>query len=162
MQPEEFEEITAWLTKAARDLRAAEYLAASEEPLLDVVVYHCQQAVEKALKGYLTAQSSPFAKTHSLVALLAQAEVFDAELDGLRDHAEELTPYATRYRYPGEPFEPGGFEAEQALARATEAVRFILDRVPRPARVGASDLPGHGGSTADLDEPAQAPETKGE
>ncbi len=131
MQPEELEEVAAWLVKAVRDLRAAGCLAAAEEPLLDVVVYHCQQAVEKALKGYLAAQSSAFPRTHSLVALLAQAQVFDAELASLEEAAEELTPYATRYRYPGELLEPEVLEAEQALATATRAVRFVLDRLPR-------------------------------
>ncbi len=55
MPPEALEEARAWLTKATRDLQAAEYLAMAEAPLLDIVVYHCQQAMEKALKGYLTA-----------------------------------------------------------------------------------------------------------
>jgi hypothetical protein len=42
MPPEKVEEIRAWLIKAARDLEAARRLIDIEEPLLDIVVYHCQ------------------------------------------------------------------------------------------------------------------------
>ena len=51
-----------WLEKACRDLRAATALIALPEPLLDVVVYHCQQAAEKALKGFLVWHDEPFGK----------------------------------------------------------------------------------------------------
>lgn len=59
MPPEDLEEVQAWMTKAAHDLRAAAHLLQVEEPLRDIVVYHCQQAMEKALKGYLTFEKSP-------------------------------------------------------------------------------------------------------
>jgi HEPN domain-containing protein len=53
MPPEQIEEIRAWLVKAVRDLEAAKLLVEAEEPLLDIAVYHCQQSMEKALKGFL-------------------------------------------------------------------------------------------------------------
>ena len=59
MPPEQVEEIRAWLIKAARDLEAARRLIETEEPLLDIVVYHCQQSMEKALKGFLTSERIP-------------------------------------------------------------------------------------------------------
>jgi HEPN domain-containing protein len=37
-------EVEQWLLKSQRDLRAAYLLFESEEALLDVVVYHCQQS----------------------------------------------------------------------------------------------------------------------
>jgi HEPN domain-containing protein len=42
-----------WLIKAQHDLAAARKLALSPDPYLDVAVYHCQQAAEKAIKGFL-------------------------------------------------------------------------------------------------------------
>ena len=42
-----------WLRKAANDLQAAKLLLKHAE-LHEIALFHCQQAVEKALKGYLT------------------------------------------------------------------------------------------------------------
>ncbi|BAZ30792.1 hypothetical protein NIES4074_32540 [Cylindrospermum sp. NIES-4074] len=39
-----------WLKKSQRDLTAAQKLA---QELPDIAIYHCQQAAEKALKGFL-------------------------------------------------------------------------------------------------------------
>jgi|GEM_PF-72160 len=136
MPPEELEDLGAWLTKATHDLQAAEYLSQAEEPLLDIVVYHCQQAMEKALKGFLTFKNSPFAKIHALVPLVEQAAEFDAGFEDLLDHAENLSPFAWRFRYPGELLEPDESEARDALELAREALDFVLDRVPEDARPG--------------------------
>jgi HEPN domain-containing protein len=38
-----------WLTKAQRNLTAAHKLAAGIDPFLDIAVYYCQQAAEKAV-----------------------------------------------------------------------------------------------------------------
>ncbi|MBU4373878.1 MAG: HEPN domain-containing protein [Euryarchaeota archaeon] len=40
--------------KADNDLKAVKYLLAVEDAPLDVLAFHCQQAVEKYLKAYLT------------------------------------------------------------------------------------------------------------
>lgn len=45
--------VRSWMIKAQRDLASARVLAASDPPLLDTAMYHCQQAAEKAVKGYL-------------------------------------------------------------------------------------------------------------
>ncbi|MDB9535728.1 HEPN domain-containing protein [Dolichospermum planctonicum CS-1226] len=54
MDNAKFAETRQWLIKSQRDLKAAYVLLNNEESLLDAVVYHCQQAAEKALKAYLT------------------------------------------------------------------------------------------------------------
>jgi len=133
MLPEELEEVGAWLTKSAHDLQAAVHLSQTEQPLLDIVVYHCQQAMEKALKGYLTFKNSPFAKTHALVPLVEQAADLDTGFEDLLDHAENLSPFAWRFRYPGELLDPDEDEARHALALAREALDFVLERVPEDA-----------------------------
>ena len=130
------DEVRAWLTKAAHDLRAAEYLAHAEQPLLDIAVYHCQQAMEKALKGFLTAASRPFPKTHTLVPLVELAMEVDASFEGLRDPAEALSPFAWRFRYPGDVLEPSEAESREALEQAREALDFVLVRLPADTRPG--------------------------
>jgi HEPN domain-containing protein len=64
--PELLAETRAWFAKAADDLRAAVALAAISPPLFDEAVFHCQQAAEKALKGFLTWNGRAFRKTHNL------------------------------------------------------------------------------------------------
>ena len=47
--------IRSWLTKASHDLAAAAILGTGDSAILDVAVYHCQQAAEKAVKAFLAA-----------------------------------------------------------------------------------------------------------
>ncbi|HEX2172029.1 MAG TPA: HEPN domain-containing protein [Dehalococcoidia bacterium] len=59
-----------WLRKAEHDIRTAEY--ASHIPdLTDIVAFHAQQAVEKALKAFLIWHDQPFRKTHDLAELVS-------------------------------------------------------------------------------------------
>ncbi len=55
--------------RAHDDLRGAEIDLAALPPLLGDVTFHCQQAVEKTLKGYLTWHDHGFRKTHDLTDL---------------------------------------------------------------------------------------------
>jgi hypothetical protein len=52
MEPKE-ELVKSWLDKAQRDLDSAVRLTTGPEPFFDIAVYHCQQAAEKAIKGWL-------------------------------------------------------------------------------------------------------------
>jgi HEPN domain-containing protein len=58
--------VRSWLIKAHSDLRSARALVALPEPATDTAIYHCQQAAEKALKGYLAFRDQPLERTHVL------------------------------------------------------------------------------------------------
>jgi HEPN domain-containing protein len=45
------EDTRAWLVKARGDLAKARHALTAEEPFRDDAVYHCQQAIEKAMKS---------------------------------------------------------------------------------------------------------------
>lgn len=47
-----------------------------------------------------------------------------------REVAEELTPYAVQFRYPGDVLEPERSEAESAWQHAQAFVGFILRLLP--------------------------------
>jgi len=123
-------EIHQWLSRSQRDLRAAHRLMEGEEPYLDIAVYHCQQAAEKAIKAYLTYQDTAFEKTHNLVALLSLCTPLEPAFAQWKEVAKTLTPYATEFRYPGDVLEPEREEAEQALAGAEALVNFIIQLLP--------------------------------
>ncbi len=65
--PARVAETREWLQKAALDFRGAAIDLDAEPPLLEDALFHCQQAVEKALKEFLAWHDVPFGKTHSLL-----------------------------------------------------------------------------------------------
>lgn len=131
--PTRLSETRGWLQKAADDLRVAEHSLTADPPLLSACVFHCQQAAEKALKGFLTWHDQPFRKTHNLVEIGEQCVQLDGRLESLLRRAAPLTEYAWRFRYPGEPSEPSLDEATQALEMARRVYEAVVSRIPEEA-----------------------------
>ena len=123
--------VRSWLKKAKHDIEAAQQLATSSQPLLDVAIYHCQQAAEKAVKGFLVHHDQEFEKTHDIVDLLETAIPFDAQLSSWLEAGERLTPYVSLFRYPGAIMEPDSEEFDEALKLANELYHFILTLLPK-------------------------------
>lgn len=115
-------------------MREAEHDLTATPPLVRGAVFHCQQAAEKALKAYLTAQEQPFRKTHDLEELGRTVATRDPSLTDLMDRAADLTPYAWRFRYPGTPVAPTSEEGRDALALAREVYDAVLARLPAEVR----------------------------
>jgi HEPN domain-containing protein len=129
------EDVRAWLRKAELDLRAAAHeVSAAEAGLWSDVVFHAQQATEKALKAFLAWHDVPFRKTHNLEEVGRQCVAVDSTLEALADQAAPLTEYAWKFRYPGESEEATREEAEQALATARHVYEAILTRLPPNVR----------------------------
>jgi hypothetical protein len=51
------------------------------------------------------------------------------------DQAAPLSEHAWKFRYPGEPAQPGPEEATEALATARGIFEAVLSRMPAGARV---------------------------
>jgi HEPN domain-containing protein len=117
-------EAAKWLQQAAKDRNAAEALL-KVEPSRSV--FHSQQAAEKALKAFLTFHQIAFRRTHNLTDLGSQSAGADPTLDPILREAEELTDYASAFRYPDAPYEPDTAEAVEALTVATR----LCDEVQR-------------------------------
>jgi HEPN domain-containing protein len=134
MGPDEarLQDVQSWLSKAELDLRAATYeVSAPQAALWGDVLFHSQQAAEKAMKAFLAWHDAPFRKTHNLEELGQRCVALDATLGAIADEAAPLTEYAWKFRYPGEPYEPEREEAEQALATARNVYSAILSRLPQ-------------------------------
>jgi HEPN domain-containing protein len=132
--PVRVEDTLGWLRRAGRDLRAAAHGLEAVPPLRDVVVFHCQQAAEKALKSMLVWFDVPFRKTHNLEELGAACIALDASLEALVARAVPLTEYAWRFRYPGELLEPSEAETIEALRTARAVYDAIVQRLPDDVR----------------------------
>lgn len=134
VDPEVIAETRAWFAKAFNDLRAAEALAATSPPLFDEAVFHCQQAAEKALKGFLTSNGCTFRKTHSLEEIGEQCLTIDPSMRAVVDQAAPLGEYAWKFRYPGGPSPPRPDEVVEALASARGIFEAAVSRLPFDAR----------------------------
>ncbi|NCD42679.1 MAG: HEPN domain-containing protein [Bacteroidia bacterium] len=88
----------AWLQRANSDLIIASRYA--EDIFLEDLCFHAQQAVEKALKAVLIAQSVKFPYTHNIGVLLGLIEN-RLPLPSFALDAAELTSYSVATRYPG-------------------------------------------------------------
>lgn len=120
--------VAAWWAKAEEDLAVASLLIRDEKRLLSAGVYHCQQAAEKALKAWLTAQGKVFPKTHDLEVLLHLASASDESMRAvLSIAARELTPLATVFRYPGDMEIPSEAEALASFDQAERVVHHMRD-----------------------------------
>ena len=129
------ETVRAWLTRASHDLQSARALAALADPLLDTAIYHCQQAAEKAIKGWLQSQDDPFRRTHDIEELVEQAAKLHPAFKQLAKAAEMLTPYVAAFRYPGAAQEPMPTQKEfdEALQHAQSVYDFVLSLLPGQA-----------------------------
>jgi len=131
MQLEKIAEVRAWLQKAQNDLRGADIDLAASPPLIEDALFHCQQAAEKAMKGFLTAHDKIFRKTHDLDELAADCEALDPGLGDILDAARDLTVFAWVFRYPGEAEPPPIEQAEYFVSIATKVYQAILSRLSK-------------------------------
>jgi HEPN domain-containing protein len=60
------EYIANWIKKATHDIITAQTILEHQPLILDVVCFHCQQAIEKYLKVFLIANNVDVVKTHNL------------------------------------------------------------------------------------------------
>ena len=125
-----------WLTKAAHDLQNARIVGAVPDGPLDTAIYHCQQAAEKAVKGWLTTEGVALERTHDLRRLIRQAAGLAPDFIQFAGPAEMLTPYVSAFRYPGltdEPM-PSREEFDEALQHAQVIYDFVVNLLPVDAR----------------------------
>ncbi|MGH7674430.1 MAG: HEPN domain-containing protein [Gemmatimonadales bacterium] len=107
---------------------------AAEPPILGDALCHCQQAVEKALKAFLTWHDEPVRKTHDLVELGGRCVALDRSLEDVVRPAARLTEYAWKFRYPGEVVEPPLSEAAAGRTLAAGVVAAVEQRLAQEAR----------------------------
>ena len=136
MDEAELKLVKDWLARAHQDLRGATILAAADNAPLDLAIYHCQQAAEKAVKAFMQWRDEPFAKTHNLRALVIQAAGLEKGFEAFEKPAEILTPYVSAFRYPGgaEELMPAREEFDEAFQHAQAMYDFVLKLLPAEAR----------------------------
>ncbi|MCK4342616.1 MAG: HEPN domain-containing protein [Phycisphaerae bacterium] len=127
--PHDPADVQSWLIKAQHDWTVARRLLTPDVQELDVIGFHCQQAVEKLLKAFLLMHDVEFELTHDLRRLLHQCVILDPQFETFRAEVPPLTLYAVAFRYPG-PADPTFEYVQAALDVVARVWKFVTARLP--------------------------------
>jgi HEPN domain-containing protein len=127
--------VRKWLRFALDDLKIARAIESMGSSYWRGCAYHSQQAVEKAIKGYLTLRQVRFSKTHDIATLTDTVKTVDPQLAKLLGRAKRLTKFAIEFRYPDAANRPmTRAKAKSALALAEEVYEAISVRMRESQR----------------------------
>lgn len=115
------------LKKAKEDLEAAEKLIESGDFSEEIVLFHCQQAIEKALKAFLDSRGVIYPKIHDLETLLTLCIEKDCSFEKI-SFVTTLTPYAVEIRYD-EFVALEKNEVREIVVKGKQALEFITGKV---------------------------------
>ncbi len=116
--------VAEWLRRARDDLALAR-LVEDERISPEILVFHAQQAAEKAVKALLVAQQVEFPHTHSLDTLFNLCQAAGVQVSPEIADTHTLTRYAVATRYPGEVEAITRHEAWQASEQAAEVLAWV-------------------------------------
>ncbi len=119
-----------WFDIADTDLTSAEFLQKMRPMPCEIICYHCQQAAEKQLKGFLVLQGEPITKTHDLTLLSEKCSSFDDDFKTVADDCLMLTDYGVNVRYPF-PLEITEADMRLAIKSAIKIRDFIRGKAGR-------------------------------
>lgn len=90
-----------WLEHASQDLIAAKILS-EDDRCYRLSAFHCQQAIEKALKAYILLKSDVLVDGHNLTWLCRQAKKYDKGFHQWFDESADLNQCYVETRYPAD------------------------------------------------------------
>ena len=126
-EPTNWPDIRQRIANAERELKAMEVLVTGEGPQ-EAIGFHAQQAIENALKGWISALDADYGNTHDLGILMAIVRQHPGENDTpAGEQLTWLTKYAVEYRYEGVVVAMDDRFA--LLEGVTETVHAILARI---------------------------------
>lgn len=116
--------IGSWFFKAGQDLKILEQGMdrSDTEWVSEVLCFHAQQAVEKALKAFLISKGNEPPRTHSIEVLLERCRSVDPAFPEYE--IRNLSYFSVEIRYPDEFYQP---EVEETRFYADLALRIVAD-----------------------------------
>ncbi len=116
-----------WINAAYDDYRAAQLLS-KDDTLNNATAFHCQQCAEKALKGYILAESRQSVDGHNLTWLCRRAVSLDDSFREWLDESAALNRYYIETRYPTDiPTEISDEELHTILQMTERLFYYVAD-----------------------------------
>ncbi|MBQ4051788.1 MAG: HEPN domain-containing protein [Oscillospiraceae bacterium] len=120
---------TDWLNAAYDDLRAARALS-KDDTLNNATAFHCQQCVEKALKGFILSRTGNGVDGHNLTWLCKRATSLDKRFSQWLDESAKLNKYYIETRYPTDiPTEIEDSYIPKVVSMTEDVFDYIVDRL---------------------------------
>ena len=120
-----------WLERAERDLDSARILKDNDGDNCNAA-FHCQQCIEKALKGYILFTSGSHADGHNLTYLCRTAVKRDEKFREWLDESASLNRYYIETRYPTDVgFDVSDAELERIYEMAEDMYGFIFSVISK-------------------------------
>ena len=126
-----------WIRFARMDIDAAQDLYSSQQNPrnrpIEIILYHCQQGAEKALKAYIV-QHGPLAKSfhiHDMQVLRQTCAKWSTVFNNARiiRHCAFLDPFSVVVRYPKHNFSLDTSHATRGLNSAKRVFDFVCERL---------------------------------
>ena len=126
-KPTNWPDIRQRIANAERELRVLTILVEADADQ-EAIGFHAQQAIENALKGWISALDADYGNTHDLGTLMAIVRLHPDENDTYAgERLTWLSKYAVEYRYEGARVEMDDRFA--LLKGVTETVHAIIARI---------------------------------
>ncbi|MCY6483007.1 HEPN domain-containing protein [Clostridium aestuarii] len=118
-----------WINKSERDLKSAKVLK-DNDCGNDIVAFHCQQCIEKVLKGFLLKNLGYIVGGHSLIYLCKESsKVKNIFKKYLKDCAF-VNQYYIETRYPADiPLVVTDEEADECISIAENIYNMVIENI---------------------------------
>ncbi len=117
-----------WFNITEKDLSSAEYLQKMQPIPIEIICYHCQQSVEKYLKGFLALKGEAIQRTHDLILLNKACQKYDKDFKKIEEDCLMLTDYGVAVRYPF-PMDINVADMKTALKSTRKIRDYVLSKV---------------------------------
>jgi HEPN domain-containing protein len=115
--------VAEWFKFADDDIDTVLLLKEMRPQHFEIICYHCEQAVEKYLKGFLVSRDQMPPKTHDLTNLCNLCLEYDSNFTNLLSQCSYLKQFGVQPRYPKE-LNITAVSVEQAIKYALEVKDF--------------------------------------
>ena len=131
------EDAVEWIQIADSDFDSAKLLNEAVRKHYEIICYHCAQAVEKYLKGYLVSNNIIPEKTHNLLFLNKLCMEKDKSFEAIIVECGFLNRFASSTRYPHRyeiaeadaNFSIGVVKKIREFAPISELINIIANRI---------------------------------
>lgn len=116
------------LTLAIHDFEALKAMKDSPAVAPEILGFHAQQAIEKALKAWIALLGVDYPRTHNIITLLSVIEDQHCDVEGLWDLVR-YNSFAVQFRYEVLTNSSPEPEVETMVARVAELMELVQREV---------------------------------